>query len=466
MNKKTIYSELTHEAKNKHSRTIFITAFFGFTGRNLLSNNMLDSLSKKLNSRIVIFLPDGKKELYQKLFASNNNVIIEGIKSKKTTKLEDFFNALFSYLSDVECFRMDLVTFRKNGQYLHALFFWILSKLGHLKIVRRIFRWADYTFMPKNKYKEYFEKYKPDMVFTTDIFRTQDIYIMREARSRGVFILGMVRSWDNITSKGLNRIIPDKLVVNNQIIKKQAIFYNDINPEDIYIIGVPHYDRYVTEPRVSREKLFKKLNLDPNKKMVLISPPTRIYTRDPIAPAIIEVLEPLNAQAVVRLHLMIGKSNIGTLQSTPNKLFIDVPEINPSIEQTDLIAGDDYLADLLYHSDVIISHISTLTIDAAVFNKPSIFIGFDVEQKPYYKGLRRFHDMEYLQEIRKTGGVKLAESLDELFKYVSQYLANPKLDEEGRKKIVEEYCWKLDAKSSERLVNVISSTLTDIGKSA
>jgi len=160
MNKKTIYSELTHEAKNKHSRTIFITAFFGFTGRNLLSNNMLDSLSKKLNSRIVIFLPDGKKELYQKLFASNNNVIIEGIKSKKTTKLEDFFNALFSYLSDVECFRMDLVTFRKNGQYLHALFFWILSKLGHLKIVRRIFRWADYTFMPKNKYKEYFEKYK------------------------------------------------------------------------------------------------------------------------------------------------------------------------------------------------------------------------------------------------------------------------------------------------------------------
>ena len=163
---------------------------------------------------------------------------------------------------------------------------------------------------------------------------------------------------------------------------------------------------------------------------------------------------------------MIGKSNIGTLQSTPNKLFIDVPEINPSIEQTDLIAGDDYLADLLYHSDVIISHISTLTIDAAVFNKPSIFIGFDVEQKPYYKGLRRFHDMEYLQEIRKTGGVKLAESLDELFKYVSQYLANPKLDEEGRKKIVEEYCWKLDAKSSERLVNVISSTLTDIGKSA
>jgi len=68
MNKKTIYSELTHEAKNKHSRTIFITAFFGFTGRNLLSNNMLDSLSKKLNSRIVIFLPDGKKELYQKQF--------------------------------------------------------------------------------------------------------------------------------------------------------------------------------------------------------------------------------------------------------------------------------------------------------------------------------------------------------------------------------------------------------------
>ena len=463
MNNRTIYSEQGQTTCGEPSRTIFITSFFGFIGRNLLSTGMLDSLSKTSNSRIVIFLPDGKKELYQKLFASNSNVIIEGIKSKKPTKLENLFSVLFSYLSDVGRWRMDIVAFRKNGQYLHVAFFWILAKLGHLKIIRRFARWADYVLMPKNVYEQYFEKYKPDVVFATDIFRTQDIYLMREARYHGVFILGMVRSWDNITSKGLNRIIPDKLVVNNLIIKDQAIQYNDVLSENIYIIGVPHYDRYITEPRASREKLFKKLNLDPNKKMVLISPPIRTYTYDPIAPAIIEALEPLGAQAVVRLHLM-GKSNIGTLQSTPNKLFIDVPESNPSIEQTDLITGDDYLADLLYHSDVIISHISTLTIDAAVFNKPSIFIGFDVEPKPYHQGLRRFHDMEYLQEIRKTGGVKLAESLDELVKYTNQYLINPRLDEEGRKKILQEYCWKLDAQSSQRLTDVLSSLLTNIRK--
>lgn len=448
---------------NMNRKTIFITSFFGFIGRNLLSSGMLDSLSKASDSRIVIFLPAEKKALYQKLFPSDN-IIIEGIKSKKSTAAENFFSVLFSYLSDVERWRMDLVTFRKNGQYLHAALFWILSKLGHLKLVRRLARRADYVFMPKNRYTEYFEKYRPDMVFATDIFRTQDVYLMREARRRGVFILGMVRSWDNITSKGLNRIIPDKLIVNNPIVKNQAIFYNDINPDDIHVIGVPHYDRYVTEPRVSRAELFKKLNLDPNKKMVLISPPIRTYTYDPIAPAVIDALKSLDVQAVVRLHLM-GKSNIGTLQSTPNKIFIDVPESNPSIEKTDLITGDDYLADLLYHSDVIISHISTLTIDAAVFNKPSVFIGFDVEQKPYHEGLRRFHDMEYLQEIRKIGGVKLAENLDELTKYVSQYLANPELDEEWRKRIVRDYCWKLDAKSGERLVKVIASTLTDIYKS-
>ncbi len=441
-------------------KTIFITSFYGFIGRNLLSSGMLDIFHQEPNLRIVIFLPAEKKELYKKLFPSDK-IIVEGIGGMRgDSKLDRLFGTVFAFSSDVHCWRMELATFWRRGKYVHAALLWLLSKLGHLKAFRQLVRWLDYTFEPKNLYKEYFEKYKPDLVFSTDIFRDQDIYLMREARSRRVFVLGMVRSWDNVNSKGLNRIIPDKTVVNSPVIKNEAIEYCDIKPDDIYVVGVPHYDRYVTEQRTSRAELFKKLNLDPNKKMVLISPPIRTYTYDPIAPAIVKALEPLNLQVVVRLHMM-GKSNIGDLQSIPNKILIDAPDkvrdpVHADITVTD---KDAYLADLLYHSDVVISHISTLTIDAAVFNKPSIFIGFDVVSKPYYESLRRFHDMEYLKRVRETGGVRLAENLNQLVDYTRQYIANPKLDEEGRKNIVNNYCGKLDGKSSKRLVDAILSCL-------
>src|SRR3990167_3240904 len=403
-------------------KTIFITSFYGFIGRNLLSTGMLDIFQQEPNLRIVIFLPPEKKELYKKLFPSDK-IIVEGVRNiRGRSKIDKFLGTIFAFSSDVHCWRMERASFWRKGKYLHAALLWLLSKLGRLKAFRQLVRWLDYKIAPKNLYKEYFEKYKPDLIFTTDIFRDQDVYLMREARSRGIFVLGMVRSWDNINSKGLNRIVPDKTVVNSPVIKNEAIKYCDIKPNDIYVVGVHYYD--------------------------------------PIAPAIVKALEFLDLQVVVRLHMM-GKSNIGDLQSVPNKIVIDAPDkvrdpIHADITVTD---KDAYLADLLYHSDVVISHISTLTIDAAVFNRPSIFIGFDIAPKPYYESLRRFHDMEYLKKMRETGGVRLAENLNQLVEYTRQYIDNPKLDEEGRKNIVNNYCWKLDGKSSRRLVDAILSCL-------
>ena len=55
----------------------------------------------------------------------------------------------------------------------------------------------------------------------------------------------------------------------------------------------------------------------------------------------------------------------------------------------------------------------------------------------------------------KTGGVSLAKNVNELVKYVEDYLADPNKDREGRKKIIAERCWKLDGKSSERLASFL-----------
>ena len=381
-----------------NQKTLFLTSFYGFLGRNILGSGVMDFLLKNPELRVIVFLPNKKIESYRKFFP-HPRLIFEGIDSNRNfSKWEKRFAYLFAFLSDVYYWRMERASLWRRGFRLHAAIFWVVSKLGHLKIVRQLARQTDYLFMPKDHYREYFEKYNPDLVFATDIFRSQDIYLMREARFRKVPILGMIRSWDNVTGKGLNQIIPNEIVAHNPVIKEEAIKYDDMKAERIHIIGVPHYDHYVTDPRSSRAELFKKLNLDPNKKMVLISPPIWTYTHDPLAPFLVKALESLDVQVVVRLHMM-SKSNLDDLRPIPNKIAINAPDQASDVVSADITANDSFFADLLYHSDVVVSHGSTLGIDAAVFDKPAIYIGFDVKPKPYYASLRWLHDTEFLKRL-------------------------------------------------------------------
>ena len=68
-----------------------------------------------------------------------------------------------------------------------------------------------------------FEKYKPDVVFATNVYGEEDVLLMKSASIHGVKTIGMVLSWDNNTSKHLMRVVPNVLLVQNEIIKDEAI---------------------------------------------------------------------------------------------------------------------------------------------------------------------------------------------------------------------------------------------------
>lgn len=456
-------------------KTIFITSFFGLSARNILSTGILGVLANDSETRVVILGPEKKKEDYQGNFSQGRkNIIVEGLNFKdavvKGIKLETASNSwlerLFFSLAlnslDTNSRKVIRIEERHNkNRYIQTFFHWILAKLSNLKLFRKFIRHLDQKLLSKNRFSEYFEKYQPALVFATDIYNEHDVQLMREARSRKIPIVGMVRSWDNITSHGLNRIVPDKLITNTPKIKEEAIRYCDIKEEDIFVGGIPHYDRYVSQKRISKEDLFKSLNLDPNKKTVFFAPPANIYTKNnPISNRIIKEIGKLeDVQLIIRLYV-VGEVDLGGIKPIPNKIAIDAPPQHLNFVDADLAPKqDEHLADLLQHSDVVAAFASTLAIDAAVFGKPIVFVGFDASERPYWKSLRQYYDFDHQQYILKTGGVKLAENMTEFVKYVKDYLDNPNLDLENRKKISELFCWKLDGKSSERVGNFLLNQL-------
>jgi predicted glycosyltransferase len=114
--------------------------------------------------------------------------------------------------------------------------------------------------------------------------------------------------------------------------------------------------------------------------------------------------------------------------SLSNKLEADMP----NSEMIDVSC-------MLYYSDVLINHFSTIAVEASFFNLPTINVGFepgDVSKKTRLKYSSKLAEHRtHNQRIIKMKGVRTVYSEQELIETVNLYLKNRNLDAEGREAI-------------------------------
>lgn len=442
-------------------RTIFITCFFNLVVRNILATDFLRALKSRKDLRLVLLVPEGKLAFFEKEFGGDN-ITFEEVSFRKLSWLNLFFHLWSWNLLSTRSKKIHkLVQLGKDHNYLRYYGNSFIAWLGRFHFVRRLFRWLDRYLVPGGGIDYLFEKYRPEIVFASDIqdLRTQeysDTYFIREARRRGVFCVGMSRSWDSMSTKGLLRTLPDILAVQSENIKEQAIKYHDVPPATITVVGTPHYDFYLTGKRKSRADFFKEFNLDPAKKLVLVALSSDIWTGDPNNnPYLLSAFGSLNGQVIARFPIF-GGVNLGDLK-LPANIVLDAPRHTAKLEEAFLSREDDeHLADLLYHSDVVVTGPSSVVLDAAIFDKPTILVGFDGEKvKPLRESLRRYYEYEHQQAVIRAGELKIAKNREELVALVNHYLAEPKDGQSGRRRVAENVCYRLDGKSGVRLADTI-----------
>jgi len=451
-------------------KTIFITNFHSFVSKNILDSDILKILSVQKNLRIVILAPDYKKDFLKKYYASRK-VVIESINPKLIigSKINILFSRIAFLLIDSHYLwykkKERLIRSKSLRAYLKYFFEICFTKLfSNLKIINKVFRFLDFNFAPKKFFKKYFEKYQPCCVFATDIFSDTDAAILRESKANKVFTIGMVRSWDNGYSKGLLRVLPDKVIVNNKIIKKEMQTLHNVRTKDMTVVGLPQFDNYFCEGRVTRKDFFKSLGVNQGKKLILFAPAGSILSNTDwqicqiLKNALSKGFLPSNIHFLVRNH----PGHPASLKKfvSDNNFTIEIPGARfeeASVKNTELTPKDiQHLADSLYHSEVIVYVATSIGIDAAVFNKPQIMISFDGwEKKPYIESVKRYHNEDHMKKLINTGGVRVVKSANELIYWINQYLQNPKTDEEGRKKIIKEQFWKFDGRAGERIAKFI-----------
>lgn len=441
-------------------KTVFITCFTGLISRNILATDALAALVGAPELRVIIVAPQSRAVVLRAEFG-RSNIIVEGRPKPVLRGLDPAWWVLATHLLATPTrWVQRRAKLARDGNRLDYWGSRLLGFLGRSRLVRRLFRRFTAWAVNTGEFQELFDRHRPDLVFATDIYTPQDVKISTLAHRRGVRVLGMVRSWDNVTSKTLVAFHPDRLIVNTERIAEEAEHYGDVPRAAIAVLdGVPHYDGYVPAGRAPRAEFFGRFGLDPARPLILFAPPSDTYLKhDPVAPAVLRAIDWLGAQVLVRLPL-VGASELGGYRP-PEGVVFDEPANSPDFTEVHLSrSADRHLADSLYHADLVITWASTMIIDAAVFDKPVVLVGFDATPRPYGLSIRQYYDYAHQRRILETGGVRLAATPAELTREVRAYLDDSHRDAAGREVIRREYCGRLDGTAGRRLAAIIRQEL-------
>jgi len=455
-------------------KTVLITVGRSIKARKLLWTDFLKVLRESPDLRVVLIVPRERLEFYKAEFGSKNIIV--------DIAPDDSFSSKIDFLTRIVARNSIPTHSRKIRQYRtfydkergfikrlislsSARFF---SYLAQFKVWREFLRFL-YNLIPAERdYYVVLERYKPDLVFATNILDFREFKLLKAAKKRKIKTLTQILSWDNLTFKLFICLKTDKFVVPTNLVKEELIKYGSYKAENIFVAGIPQYDWYFKkELIVPRERFLTKIGADPNKKLVLYACVGKM-----VAPKYSEIFEQLNevivnkrikhpVQVMIRLYPQydLGKEEKEKIRKD-YKFLLDEPAVHiKGVKGDSLEVGKDsivHLANLLYHSDLVITSYSTIVIEAGIFDKPVININYDGHQnRSYWCSNQRVRECEFYQGIVKTKGERGVNNQEELVQAINEYLKNPELDREGRAKMVKEQCYFTDGRSGERMAKFI-----------
>ena len=316
--------------------------------------------------------------------------------------------------------------------------------------------------VPTTAYDSLMQEYPPALVVSGDPLRPGATNLVAAARKWGIPSLGSVRSWDNLLKRLRTR--PAAITVWNAINAREAVDLERYRPADVTQLGSPQMDPYFQggDWRESREQLCARLGLDPAKKILLLATSSftyesdQTYLVDMVVEAIRsgEIKEP--AQIVLRLHPDDRIGRYLKYRHLP-EVTLDIPEqYLPTLGWTMSVADVHHMGNLLAHTDVMVNFATTVTLECAVFDTPTLLVAFStIDPEEMQRYVVKYHFSMHYKPLVERDLVPIAWKRDDLIGWINRYLADPSLYRPQRAEIVRDWIQYTDGRSGERLGDAI-----------
>jgi len=332
----------------------------------------------------------------------------------------------------------------------------LIYLLRSSRIARRAFRNLQNKLFSPKLYADLLDQYKPDLVISSTAGWRLDRYLLREVKERGIRTVMTVVGWDNPSAHGLPGADVEFANVWSGIHVWELSDGLDWPKDKLHIGGMPLYDGYINKTwLIPREEYFKIHGLDPEKKLIAyaatalsISP--NLHIVEELTRIITENKLSVPVQLLIRLHPNHFKSQ-KNYQDECEKIYEvtrncpDVHVVAPKALAGGLprYSGEDFpeKASMLAHCDVLVTIYSTMVVEAALHDKPSISVCIDSPTgwpENFWIPLHDVPSWPTAARVNKLGAGMNAFTAEELVTTLDAYLSDPSLHRQNRMRFVEQ----------------------------
>lgn len=316
----------------------------------------------------------------------------------------------------------------------------------------------------------------PRLVVATGPHRFNDEGIVAEARRQGIPVAAFITSWDNLSTKNRMVFTYDGFIVWSERMKEELLQnYAYSRGRPVHVVGAPQFDLFFQKRfELTREEFCRRNGVDPGRPVIVYglgSPnfsPGEWYAVEHLAKDV-SAGRLGNAQMIVRPHPLFDNGLLAERLSPYLPDAVVQRTGDPKLETAARYQDEEKIIDWVNtfrHADVVVNFSSTVTVDAAIFDRPVVNLDFD--PAPGSPDRQLYHEVNHVwthfRPLAESGGISLVRSLDEMTDAVRKYLAHPELHREGRRWIASHVCGFTDGHSGERMADAIAD-LAGIGSS-
>lgn len=395
-----------------------------------------------------------------KILAEENEVTILS-SGTRVTRFRDRFsipNVAFhdlQLLSNSQMSRLDMYEFA-FGKWL--------GSIGKHQLRRSLWNLVGQNLAQRKAYleKDFISQYKPNVVVSTHISQLYGRRLIAVARGKDIPTVGNLNSWDNAW-KGL-KVYPDIITCWSENNRQELVELTGYPIESIKVIGAPAFDAYFAQDaQWSRSEMCSQLELDPNRPILLFATLGQFSQQIDETSPLEVLLEALDKgqivqrpQVILRMHPWSRDTYFGRFMKHPDVVVSRYENYVPGLGWTPTRDEAILAGNLLRHADVVVSPGSTMSIEPAIFDTPTIVPVFNEYMPEIFDAyFQKTWINQHFGKLHQNNWIPLVRSPADMIEAINRALADRSWYHEGRQKIREVYLGPLDGRATERFAEVI-----------
>jgi hypothetical protein len=318
-----------------------------------------------------------------------------------------------------------------------------------LEVMTGIERRATWALRPNDYFPDLFKRVKPDLVFNcSHIHGEAGELPMKVAKRMGIPTAGFIFSWDNLTSRSRIFVPYDYCLVWHEFMKRQLLsIYPHIPESKVFVTGTPQFDfHFKPQYLLKREELCLRLGLNPQRPFVLYT--TGVDQHFPeehrTVQLVIDLLQKIpvqpKPQLVVRTYVKGTSPEMKALAARKLPDVVFPPVMWEEKWFTPMYEDLEVYSSLVRHCALSINAASTVTLEAFLFNKPVINLGWDPpgSSLPRYFRYWRHIEFDHFWPVANSGGTMVAKSEKEMEEMLIMGLTQPEALKSAQDKFMRE----------------------------